>query len=172
MTTSTPAKNGLDHCGHLIFNKAVRSMHMRRNAPPPIPIPINPIRATVHIATPEAKTLSLVAVELSNYPPGLTRRDVLALFQGYMIAMDFVLPTSTRFMFPFRTLIWVTGEVEAKRAARELSGRIIGGRQIRVTLVERPSHEQKEVVVAELADELKIAIISMSGVIPRGYVWR
>jgi hypothetical protein len=53
---------------------------------------------------------------------------------------------------------------------KELSGRIMGGRQIRIVLVDSASYEQKEVVVAELADELKIAIISMCIEFKRSWV--
>jgi hypothetical protein len=106
------------------------------------------------------ETTSAIAVELSNYPPNLTRHDIQVLFKGFSIALDFVLPTVTRFAYPFRTFVWITGQEEAERAVRELSGKVMGGRQIRLTLVDLESYEQKEVVVAELVDELKIAIVS------------
>jgi hypothetical protein len=102
----------------------------------------------------------MVAVELSNYPPSLSRHDLHTLFKGFAVALDFILPTAPRFAYPMRTFVWVTGKEEADRAVKELSGTVIGGRQIRVTLVNAASYEQKEVVVSELADELKIAIIS------------
>jgi hypothetical protein len=170
MPISTPPKTEQDHCSHQLFNEAVRSMHMRRNAPHPILISINPIRTEVDIATPEPRILPSVAVELSNYPPGLSGHDVQELFTGFVISRNFVLPTATRFLFPFRTFIWITGEGEAKRAVKELSGRIMGGQQIRIVLVDSASYEQKEVVVAELADELKIAIISMCIEFKRSWV--
>jgi hypothetical protein len=103
----------------------------------------------------------MVAVELSNYPPSLSRRDVHTLFRDFTISLDFILPTATRFAYPLRTIIWITGKEDANRAVKELSGTIMGGRQIRVTLVDEASYEQKEVVVSELADQLKIAIVSM-----------
>jgi hypothetical protein len=144
---------------------------MRRNAPPPIPIPINLICTEIQVATPESKTLPLVAVELSNYPPSLSRHDVQELFKGFVVSQDFILPTTTRFLFPFRLSIRITGEGEAKRAVKELSGKIMGGRQICVVLAVPVSYEQKEVVVAELADELKIAIVSMYSELERSWVY-
>ena len=47
------------------------------------------------------------------------------------------------------------------RAVKDLSGAIMGGRQIRVALVDADTYEQKEMAVADLADELRIAIVSM-----------
>lgn len=44
---------------------------------------------------------------------------------------------------------------------RELSGTNMGGRQIRIVLVDVETYEKKEMVVAKLADELKIAIVNM-----------
>jgi hypothetical protein len=161
MSTSTSPKSSPDHCAHQFFNKAVRTMHMRRNAPPPIPIPINPIRRDVRVASPPRETLPMVAVEISNYPPSLSRRDLHTIFKGFAIALDFSLPTEPRFAYPLRTFVWVTGKEEADRAVKELSGTVVGGRRIRVTLLDPASYEQKEVVVAEMSDELKIAIISM-----------
>jgi hypothetical protein len=137
-------------------------MHTRRDAPPPIPIPVNPISTNMQVMTKVRKqeTLPSIAVELSNYPPSLTRRDIQILFKGFSIALDFVLPTATRFAYPFRTFVWITGQEEAERAVQKLSGKVMGGRQIRLTLVDPASYEQKGIVVAELADELKIAIVS------------
>jgi hypothetical protein len=103
----------------------------------------------------------MIAVELSNYPPSLSRRDLYTIFKGFAIALDFNLSAAPRFAYPLRTFVWVTGKEEADRAVKELSGTVIGGRQIRVTLLDSASYEQKEVVVSELADELRIAIISM-----------
>jgi hypothetical protein len=160
MSTSTSPKSLPDHYAQQLFNKAVRTMHKRRNAPPPIPIPINPIRHGVPVSSQARETLPMVAVELSNYSPSLSRRDLHTLFKGFAMSLDFILPTAPRFVYPMRTFVWVTGKEEADRAVKELSGTVIGGRQIRVTLVDSASYEQKEVVVSEMADELKIAIIS------------
>ncbi|KAH8724115.1 hypothetical protein GQ44DRAFT_740561 [Phaeosphaeriaceae sp. PMI808] len=133
-------------------------MNLRRNVPPPIPIPINPIQAEIEEKTPTPNTLPVIALELSNYPPNLTRQEIQELFEGFVISLDFVLLSSTRFVYPFRTCIWMTGDEEARRAVKELSGKTVGGRQIRLTMVDSTSYEQKEVVVDELADGLKIAI--------------
>jgi hypothetical protein len=162
MTISTLSKPGTDHCAHRIFSRAVQSLHTRRNAPPPIPIPVNPSPTTLLAFSNalESDKVPSFAVELSNYPPTLTRHDIEVLFTGYIIGLDFVLPKSTRFAYPFRTSIWVAGEEEAERAVKELSGKVMGGRQIRVTKMDPATYEQREVVVAELAGELKIAIVS------------
>lgn len=162
MSTSTPPKSDNDKTPQQTFSRAARSLHNRRNAPPPIPIPINPIRGDVKAMPQKPATLPLVAVELSNYPPGLSRHDIQVLFRGFMISPQFVLPTTTRFAYPFRTLIWLVGEDEARRAVADLNGSIIGGRQICIALAESSTYEQREVIVANLADELKIAIVSMS----------
>jgi hypothetical protein len=161
MTTSTSPETASDNCAQKILIKAVRTMHKRRNAPPPIPIPINPIRSDVKFASRKRETLPMVAVELSDYPPTLSRRDIYTIFKGFKIALDFILPIAPRFMYPLRTIIWITGEDEANRAVCKLSGTIVGGRQIRVTRVDQASYEQKEFVVSELVDHLKTAIISM-----------
>jgi len=155
-------KPGTDYCAHRIFSRAVQSLHTRRNAPPPIPIPVNPsptsLRSFANTIKPEK--VASFAVELSNYPPSLTRHDIEGLFIDYIIGLDFVLPKSTRFAYPFRTSIWIAGEKEAERAVHELSGKVMGGRQIRVTKMDPATYEHREVVVAELASELKIAIVS------------
>ncbi|KAF2029218.1 hypothetical protein EK21DRAFT_89959 [Setomelanomma holmii] len=160
MSIPTPPKVETDQTPQQLFSKAVRSLHNRRNAPPPIPIPVNPISIDIKAMARKPETLPLVAVELSNYPPGLLRHDIQILFKGFTMSVDFVLPIATRFAYPFRTFIWLVGEEEAKRAVLELSGSIVGGREIRVTLVDPATYEQKEVIVAELADELKIAIVN------------
>lgn len=77
-----------------------------------------------------------------------------------MISPHFKMAGNTRFAYPLRTIIWISGPGEANRAVKELDRKIVGSRQIHVALAEWASHEQKEVVVAELADELKIAIIN------------
>ncbi|KAH7380486.1 hypothetical protein DE146DRAFT_671695 [Phaeosphaeria sp. MPI-PUGE-AT-0046c] len=161
MSISTPPKSSLSYTPPKVFTQAVRSMHTRRNAPPPIPIPVNPIRNDIKMARRRPETLTMVAIELSDYPPSLTRHDVVRLFKEFVISPDFMMATNIRFAYPLRVLIWVNGRDEAERAVKELNGKTVGSRQIRVALVEQASHEQKEVVVAELADELKIAIISM-----------
>lgn len=137
-------------------------MYTRRNAPPPIPIPVNPISTSMQVMAKVRKpeTLPSIAVELSNYPPNLTRHDIQILFKGYSITLDFVFPTAKRFAYPFRTFIWIAGKEAAERAVRELDGKIMGGREIRLTLVDPASYEQREIVIAELADDLKIGIIS------------
>ena len=56
----------------------------------------------------------------------------------------------------------VAGAQEAECAAREIRGKIIGGRQLYAKVMESVEWEHQEVVIAELADELKIGIISMS----------
>jgi hypothetical protein len=99
-------------------------------------------------------------VELSNYPPQLTRADVTALFQGFTIAPDFALPNVRNLSYPLRTFIRVAGENEAQAAARQLCGRLVGGRKISVKMVEKTGYEEKDVAIEDVADEMKIGIIS------------
>jgi hypothetical protein len=139
----------------------MRSIHKRRHAPPPIPIPVKPISNDVETEPKKLDTLPMAAVELSNYPPSLSRHDIHALFTGFMITQDSIPSPSKRFLSPLRTLIWITGENEAERAVEELNGHILGGRQICVSLVNQASYEQREVAMAEMVDKLKVAIVSM-----------
>ncbi|KAH7091989.1 hypothetical protein FB567DRAFT_613707 [Paraphoma chrysanthemicola] len=148
MSTSTAPKSDANKSAQL-FSKTIRSLHNRRNAPPPIPIPINPISVDMKAMAQKSDTLPLVAVELSNFPPGLTRHDIQVLFRGFIISPGLSLPATTSFAYPFRAFIWLVGENEAKRAVAALNGSLVGGRQL-----------CKEVIVAELADELKIAIVN------------
>ncbi|KAF1849529.1 uncharacterized protein K460DRAFT_331599 [Cucurbitaria berberidis CBS 394.84] len=156
----------MDNSPHHLFTKAVRSLHTRRNAPPPIPIPINPTSSTIQIsnAARPSQNLTWTAVEMSNYPPQLTRRDVHHLFKAFNISPDFTLPNTARLSYPLRTSILVAGKQEAERAAREVSGRVFGGRQIYVKVTEIVEWEQREVFVAKLADELKTGIINTAHV--------
>ncbi|KAF1937157.1 hypothetical protein EJ02DRAFT_506176 [Clathrospora elynae] len=169
MSTEVPQPPGIDCRRHQIFTKAVRSLHTRRNAPPPIPIRVNPMSTTFSVKpatrlTKSQQTLPWIAVELSNYPPQLTRHDVQTLFKDFSIEPDFVLPSATRFAYPLRVSVKIAGEIEAERAVKEVSGRVIGGRQIYLSMVEKESYEQKEVSVKELADELKIGIVNTARV--------
>ncbi|KAH7068053.1 hypothetical protein BKA63DRAFT_570175 [Paraphoma chrysanthemicola] len=159
MSTSTAPKSDTDKSSQL-FSKTIRSLHNRRNAPPPIPIPINPISVDMKAMTRKSDTLPLVAVELSNFPPGLTRHNIQVLSRGFIISPAFTLPATSSFSYQFRAFVWLVGEDEAKRAVAALSGSLVGGRQLCVTLAEIATYEQKEVIVAELANELKIAIVN------------
>jgi hypothetical protein len=136
-------------------------MHKRRNATPPIPIHVNPIRNDVKVAIQKTATRLMVAIELSDYPPSLSRRDLQAIFKNFTISLDFILPIAPRYVYPLRTIIWVSSQDETNRAVCELSGTIVGGRQIRVTRVYQASYEQRELAVSELADQLKTTIIRM-----------
>lgn len=132
-----------------------------------------------------AEKLDMVAVEVSGYSPSLARNDVIGLLGGFEIAADFKMPSTTKFAYPLRTIIWINGHDEADRAVRELDGMVVRGRRVRVTKVDQASYEydenaakenvgqvktQKheeekagdEVVLDEMADELKIAIIRKS----------
>jgi len=110
-----------------------------------------------------------VAVELSNYPPQLARGDVEELFKNFTISPDFLLPNTMRLAYPLRTFIRVAGKQEAERAVKELTGKVVAGRRIYVVLVDEVSYEQKEVIVAELAEELKIGIMSTYMVLSSRY---
>ncbi|KAF2822013.1 hypothetical protein CC86DRAFT_425574 [Ophiobolus disseminans] len=164
MSPPTPSKDGLEHCAHSFFNKAVNSLHPRRNVQPLMLTPGSLIPTDMQVAKPKPATIPLVAVELSNYAPNISRHDIQTLFKGFMISLDFILPTAARFAYPLRTFIWLVGKAEAERAVNEVSGAFVGGRQLRVTLVDVDTYDQKEMVVAELADEMKIAIVNTAHV--------
>ncbi|CAO2651802.1 Nn.00g000850.m01.CDS01 [Neocucurbitaria sp. VM-36] len=155
-----------DNNPHEIFARAVRSLHTRRNAPPPIPIPINPYSSALQIATTirAPQKVSWVAVELSNYPSQMTRVDIHGLFKDFKISPDFKLPNTMRLSYPLRTFILIAGGQEAKRAVRELSGRAVGGRQVQVKLMEEVNWEQKESIATDLTNELKVEIINTARV--------
>lgn len=104
--------------------------------------------------------MSWSTIELSNYSPKLTHRDVISLFQDFTISPDFVLPNVKNLAYPLRTFIKVAGDGEAERAVQELCWSKVDGRQINVRMVEKTGHEEKEVAVAEVADEMKIGILS------------
>ena len=146
-----------------LFANAVRSLHMRRNAPPPIPIPVNPISTTIQAISSAwaPQTLPWVTMELANYPPQLTRDDVQKLFKDFTISPDFALPNTKHLIYPLRAHIRIAGKPEADRAVKTLNGKFIGERRIRVTFADTISYEQKEVIAAELADELRTNIMSM-----------
>ncbi|KAF1835571.1 hypothetical protein BDW02DRAFT_547901 [Decorospora gaudefroyi] len=151
---------------HQIFTKAVRSLHSRRDAPPPIPIRVNPSRVSFCVtpATPTPPPQHWVTIELSNYPPQLTHEDVRALFHSFTIAPDFALPNTRNLAYPLRTFISVAGEGQAERAVRELCGEVVGGRRIYVAMVNKTGYEEKEVAVRELADEMKLGIVNTARV--------
>ena len=104
--------------------------------------------------------MSWTTIELSNYPPKLTHRDIILLFQDFTISPDFALPNVKNLAYPLRTFFKVAGEGEAERAVQELCWSKVGGRQINVRMVEKTGHEEKEVAVADVADEMKIGIFS------------
>jgi hypothetical protein len=105
--------------------------------------------------------MSWSTLELSYYSPKLTHQDVIALFQDFMISPDFTLPNIKNLAYPLRTFIKISGEQEAERAVQELCWSMVGGRQINVRMVEKTGHEEVEVVVGDVADEIKIGIFSM-----------
>jgi hypothetical protein len=104
--------------------------------------------------------MSWSTVELSNYSPKLTHQDVIALFQDFTISPDFTLPNIKNLAYPLRAFIKIAGEQEAERAVQELCWSMVGGRQINVRMVEKTGHEEVEVAVADVADEIKIGILS------------
>ncbi|KAI4627185.1 uncharacterized protein J4E87_004527 [Alternaria ethzedia] len=108
--------------------------------------------------------MSWTTIELSNYPPKLTHRDVILLFQDFTISPDFALPNFKSLAYPLRTHIKIAGEGEAERAVQELCWSKVGGRQINVRMVEKTGHEEKEVAVADVADEMKIGILNTARV--------
>jgi len=152
---------------HQIFTKTVRSLHLDRLAPPRFPLPhsiaitITPPTPTPS-PTPSLSNMSWTTIELSNYPPKLTHRDVILLFQDFTISPDFALPNVKNLAYPLRTFVKIAGEGETERAVQELCWSKVGGRQINVRMVEKTGHEEKEVAVADVADEMKIGILSKS----------
>lgn len=125
-----------DSTPHQMFSKAVRSLHTRRNAPPPIPIPVNPYSSVTKTSTrvQQPPDVPWVAVELSGYPPHITRGDVTRLFANLIIMPDFKLPNTLLLCYPLRAFVLVAGEQEAGRAVREVNGRVVGGRQVCVKI--------------------------------------
>lgn len=103
--------------------------------------------------------MTWATVELSNYPPQLTHKDVLALFQDFTISPEFNLPNVKNIAYPLRTFIKVGGEGEAERAVQELCWSKVGGRQISVKTVENIGYEE-EVAVKDVAIEMKIGVVS------------
>jgi hypothetical protein len=156
-----PSWTATNTCAYRICTKAMRSMYKRRHAPPPIPIPVKPICNDRETTPQKLDALPRVAVELSNYPPSLSRHDIYALFTGFVIAPDFVPLASKRFLYPLRMFVWVLGGKEAERAVKELNGKILCGRQICVAQVNPIAYEQREPNTEELVDQLKVAIVSM-----------
>jgi hypothetical protein len=152
---------------HQIFTKTVHSPRNRENARHPILLPqsimitITPPTPTPSFIPPRpSNTQDWVKIELSNYPPQLTHQDILALFQDFTISPDFILPNAKNLAYPLRTFIKMAGEQEAERAVQELCWSKLGGRQINVRIVEKTGHEEKAVAVADVADNMKIGILS------------
>ncbi|KAG9194858.1 hypothetical protein G6011_04893 [Alternaria panax] len=168
MTKSDPEAQTVEpsNHGHHIFTKAVHSLHMHRNVPPATPllrsimIRITPPTPTPSPTPPRPSNMHWDKIELSNYPPHLTHQDVLTLFQDFTISPEFLLPNVKNLAYPLRTFIKIAGEQEAERAVQELCWSKVSGRQINVRMVEKTGYEQKEVAVADVADEMKIGILS------------
>lgn len=125
---------------------------------PPAPEPPTELPASVPCITLDPLRS---AVEVSNYPPNLTKMDIRGVFSDFHIA-DFDLRSARSFSTPLRVRIEVAGKGEAERAVRVLDGRVIEGKKLAVRAVEAEPYENKEAVMDEIADELKVQIISMS----------
>ncbi|RYO68030.1 hypothetical protein AA0116_g1226 [Alternaria tenuissima] len=155
---------------HRFFTKTVHSLSAHRRAPPRIPLPHSIIIKVTPPTPPSSPTPSRRSsmhwdkIELSNYPPQLTYQDVLTLFQDFTISPDFVLPNVKNLAYPLRTFIRIAGEQEAERAVQELCWSKVGGRQINVRMVEETGHQEMEVAVADVADEMKIGIVNTARV--------
>lgn len=146
-------------------------------APPPPPLPDRPESAPTkptkasakgHARTgptnpKQAPTLDPVctAVELSNYPPHLTEKDVWGLFADFHIAQFKLPPAYHRLSFPLRLKIQVSGHGEAERAVREIDGFVMDGRKLTVKISEEKSYSELEAISNEMANEMKVRIISM-----------
>ncbi|PSN65784.1 hypothetical protein BS50DRAFT_635004 [Corynespora cassiicola Philippines] len=100
-----------------------------------------------------------VPVEVANFPPKITAKDIIKLFRSFEIQPDFELPKHVNFSRPFRVTIHVLGFQEAERAAAELNGQQVMGRTISVQL-KGSSYEAREAVIDKLAESMKVATIS------------
>ena len=109
-----------------------------------------------------------VAIELSNYPPTLTRSEIHALFSGFNISSDFALPEGTNFTYPFRTTLWIFGAPEARMAVEKCDGLMVDERKIMVKLIEdKVERQDLTSETSQLVDELKSNIIGMSALFMR-----
>lgn len=97
--------------------------------------------------------------------------DIRGVFSEFHIA-DFELRSARSFATPLRVRIEVAGKGEADRAVRELDGRVIEGKKLGVKRVDLEPYENKEAVMDEIADELKVQIISMFAPIFKDDGWR
>lgn len=168
----TQHPHGQGHSYKRIIKSGLQALSPKNhNKPlPPAPLPPQPMAPiapqhtshslTANMKMPDTQT-PRATVELSNYPPKLTKNDILRLFAEFQIA-DFDVPTARSFSVPLRVNIEVAGKGEAQRAVKELSGRVIEGRRVCVKITENTGYEAREVVVEEMANELKLGIISKS----------
>lgn len=156
MTSAEPPKPSTAHRPKKAITRTIKQFSPRKKPPAPIAIPKPAASRTL----PVAAAINWVAVELSNFPPNFARQDVQAIFRDYNVSPGFTLPNTTRFAYPFRTKVFLAGVDEASRAVKGLDGRMVGGRRISVRMIDRAAVEEEVVGVANLAEELRIGIIS------------
>lgn len=152
------------HCPRHILRSTINALSPSKKFPPPPQVDELPLRLRVSPPTTiRFPTLDPVvdAVELSNYPPNLTKSDVQRIFSSFYLA-DFELPSTRSFSVPLRAKIHISGRGEAERAVLDLNGTIFEGKKISLKLVERASFEEQEVLMDEVAGEIKVNIISMA----------
>jgi hypothetical protein len=138
------------------FSKRILKSLSPKKPLPPDPAPPIELEASVPCTTLDPLR---TAVEVSNYPPSLTKMDIRGIFADFHIT-DFDLRSARSFVTPLRVRIEVAGKGEAERAVRELDGTVVEGKKLVVKAVENESFESREVVMNELAEELKVQIIS------------
>ncbi|KAF2748878.1 hypothetical protein M011DRAFT_340386 [Sporormia fimetaria CBS 119925] len=155
MTHWTTTKRFLKTSLHALSpKKSLSDMTAAAHLPPSPPPTLNLVLPPLH----PSPTRS--AIELSKFPPSLTKSDIRTLFTGFRIA-DFDFHNVRSFLAPLRVRIEVLGGAgEADRAVRELDGVVVDGRRVCVKRVENATFEAREVVIEELVDEMKIKIIN------------
>lgn len=144
------------HCAKRMLKSGLKALSPGKALPPSPPRPER--QSDVPCTTLDPMR---TAVEVSNYPPKLTKADIRAIFSEFRIG-DFNLPSSRSFSVPLRVKIEVAGQGEAERAVKQLDGLVVEGKRIGVKLAQAEAYDSKEVVFEEIANEMKVAVISTS----------
>jgi len=129
---------------------------MRRSASPTARATHETERATA------VEEVSSPAVVLSSFPPTFTRRDIEKLFSGFDVVEELTLPDKPRFTYPLRTTVVLKDRTEALRAVKALHGMSVDERRIAVRMADESDAEKTVALIEDLADELKIGIMSAS----------
>lgn len=138
-------------------SRAVSSPLRSKKRPASILIPHD---TPLHRKLPAAVQPEWTPVEIANFPPQLRQADFIDLLQGYNISPEFDFSVTPRFTRPFRATILAASGEEARRIVQDLNGKTVGGRRIAVRMKNLSEKERKEFQVQDMADQLKISIIS------------